>query len=57
MDDATDDGIISVVLVTRAVVVGPETQNTGGVGYPVSSLKVASGLLETRVSITNAKEV
>ena len=57
MDDATDDGIISVVLVTRAVVVGIETQNTGGVGCPVCSLKVAPRLLETRVSVTNAEEV
>ena len=46
-----------VVPVTRVAVVGPETQNIGGVGYPVSSLKVAPRLLETRVSITNAKEV
>ena len=56
-DDATDDGIISVVLVTGAAMVGTGTQNTRGVGYPVSSLKVALRLLETRVSITNAKEV
>ena len=57
MNDATDDGIVLVVLVTRAAVVGPKTQNIGGVGYPVSSLKVASRLLETGVSITNAEEV
>ena len=34
--------------------VGTGTRNTGGVGYHVSSLKVAPRLLETRVSITNA---
>ena len=50
MDDATDDGIVSIVPVTRAAVVGTETQNTRGVGYPISSLKVAPRLLETRVS-------
>ena len=57
MDDATDDRIVSVVLVTRVVVVGIETQNTRGVGCPICSLKVALRLLETGVSITNAKEV
>ena len=57
MDDATDDGMISVVLVTRAVVVGIGTQTIGGVGCPVSSLKVALRLLETRVPVTNAEEV
>ena len=47
-------GIISVI---GAAVVGIGTQNTGGVGYPASSLKVALRLLETRVSITNIEEV
>ena len=37
--------------------VGTETQNSGGVGYLVSSLKVAPRLLETRVSITNTEEL
>ena len=37
--------------------VGIETQNTRGVGYPFSSLKVALRLLETRVSVTNTEEV
>ena len=46
-----------VVIVTRAAMVGIETQNIRGVGYPVSSLKVAPRLLETRVSVTNAKEL
>ena len=46
-----------VVLVTGAAVVGIGTRNTKGVGYPVSLLKVALRLLETGVSVTNAKEV
>ena len=57
MDDATDDGIISIVPVTGAVVVGIETRNTRGVGCPISSLKVVLRLLETRVSVTNAEQV
>ena len=57
MDDATDDGIVLVVLVARAAVVGIGTQNTGGVGCPVSSLKVALRLLETGVSVTNIEEL
>ena len=52
-DEATEDGIISVVPVTRVAVVGARTQNSGGVGCPMSSLKVAPRLLETRVSITS----
>jgi hypothetical protein len=52
-DEATEDGIISVVPVTGAAVVGARTQNSRGVGYPVSSLKVAPKLRETRVSVTN----
>ena len=40
-DDATDDGSVSVVLVTGATVEGPGTRSSGGVGYPVNSLKVA----------------
>ena len=57
MDDATDYGIISVVPITGAAMAGIDTQNTGGVGYPVSSLKVALRLLETGVSITNIEKV
>ena len=52
-NEATEDGIISVVHVTGVVVVGARTQNSGGVGCPVSSLKVAPKLHETRVSITS----
>ena len=57
MDDATDDGIVSVVLVTGVAMVGIGTQKTRGVGCPVSSLKGALRLLETGVSMTNAEEV
>ena len=56
-DDAIDDGIILVVPVTGATVVGTETQNTRGVGCPISSLKVALRLLETGVSVTNIEEL
>ena len=49
-DEATEDGIISVVPMTRVAMVGVGTQNSGGVGYPVSSLKVAPKLLETGMS-------
>ena len=57
MDDATDDRIILVVPVTKATMVGIVTRISGGVGYPISSLKVALRLLETGVSIINAEEV
>ena len=56
-DDATDEGSVSVVPVTRATVVGIGTHNSRGVGCPVSSLKVALRLLETGVSITNTEEL
>ena len=52
-DEATKDGIVSVVPVTRAAVVGARTQNSGGVGCPMSSLKVAPRLLETGVSVAS----
>ena len=52
-DEAIEDGIISVDLVTGAAVVGARTRNSGGVGYPMSSLKVAPRLLEIGVSITS----
>ena len=57
MNDATDDGIVSVVPVTGAVVVGIGTQSSRGVGCPISSLKVAPRLLKTGVFVTNAEEV
>ena len=52
-DEATEDGIISVVPMTGAAMVGARTRNSGDIGYPVSSLKVAPRLLETGVSITS----
>ena len=56
-DDATDDGSVSVVLVTRATVVGTGTCSSGGIGYPVSSLNIAPRLLETGVSVTGTEEL
>jgi len=56
-DDATDDGSISVVPITRATVEDTGTHNSGGVGCPVSSLKVALRLLETGVSVISTKEL
>ena len=56
-DDATDDGIVSIVLVTRATVVVTGTHNSGCVGCPVRSLKLAPRLLETRVLVTSTKEL
>ena len=56
-DDATDDGSVLVVLVTGATVVGAGTHSSGGVGCPVSSLKVAPRLLKTRVSVTSTEEL
>jgi hypothetical protein len=50
---ATKDRIISVVLVTGTTVVEAKTRNSGGVGCPISSLKVAPKLRETGVSITS----
>ena len=52
-DEATEDEIVSVVLMTGAAVVGARTRNSGSVGYPMSSLKVAPTLLEIGVSITS----
>jgi hypothetical protein len=52
-DEAIEDEIVSVVLVTRAAVVGARTRDSKGVGCPMSSLKVAPKLRETGVSITN----
>ena len=56
-DDAIDDGSISVVLVTGATVEETETRNSSGVGCPVSSLKVAPRLLETRMLVTSTEEL
>ena len=56
-DDATYDGSVSIVPVTRATVGDIGSHNYGCVGYPVSSLKVAPRLLETRVSVTSTEEL
>ena len=56
-DDATDEGSVSVVLVTRATMVEARTCSSGCIGYPVNSLNVAPRLLETRVSVTSTKEL
>jgi hypothetical protein len=53
--EATEDGIVSVVRVIGAAMVGAEARNSGGVGYPVSSLKVAPKLWETGVSVTSTE--
>ena len=52
-DEATEDGIVLVVPVTEAAVVGAGTQNIGGVGCPMRSLKVAPKLLEIGMSVTS----
>ena len=49
-NDATEKGSVSVVSVIGATVEGLGICRYGGVGCPVNSLKVASRLLETRVS-------
>ena len=56
-DDATDEGSISVVPVTGAMVVGIGTCRSSGVGCPVNSLKEAPRLLDTVVSGTSREEV
>ena len=56
-NDATDDGSISTVPVTRVTVVGARTCSSGGVGYPISSLNVAPRLLDTGVSVTSTEEL
>ena len=56
-DDATEEGSISVVLVTGATVEGPRTCRYGGVGCPVNSLKEAPRLLDTIVSGTSSEDV
>ena len=56
-DDATDEGSVSIVLVTGATMVGAGTHSSGGVGCPINSLKVAPRLLETRVSVTSIDEL
>ena len=56
-DDATEEGSVSVVLEIGATMEGLGTCRSGGVGYPINSLKVAPRLLETKVSGTSSEEV
>ena len=56
-DDATEEGSVSVVPITGAMVVGIGTYRSGGVGCPVNSLKDAPRLLDTVVSDTSSEEV
>ena len=56
-NDATKDGKVSVVPVIGATMEGPGTCRSGGVGYPINSLKVAPRLLGTRVSVISIDEL
>ena len=56
-DDATEEGSVSIVPVTGAMVVGTGSSRPGGVGCPVNSLNEAPRLLETKVSGTSSEEV
>ena len=56
-NDATEEGSISVVPITRAMVVGTGTCRSGGVGCPINSLKDAPRLLNTVVSSTSSEGV
>jgi hypothetical protein len=56
-DDATEEGSVSVVPITRAMVVGTGTCRSSGVGCPVNSLKEAPRLLATVVSGTSSEDV
>ena len=56
-DDATEEGSVSVVPITGAMVVGIGTCRSGGVGCPINSLKEALRLLDTVVSSTSSEDV
>ena len=56
-DDATEEGSVSVVPITGAMVVGTGASRSGGVGCPVNSLKDAPRLLDTKVSDTSSEDV
>ena len=56
-DDATEEGSVSVMPVTGAMVVGTGTCRSGGVGCPINSLKEAPRLLDTMVSGTSSEDV
>ena len=53
LDEATEDGIVSVVPMIGAAMVRVGTRNSGGGGWPMSSLKLAPKLLEIGMSITS----
>ena len=55
-DDATEEGSVSVMPVTRAMVVGIGTCRSNGVGCPVNSLKEAPRLLDTVVSSSSSDD-
>ena len=55
-DDATEEGSVSMVPVTGAMVVGIGTCRSGGVGCPINSLKEAPRLLDTVVSSTSSED-
>ena len=56
-NDAIEEGSVSVVPVTGAMVVGTGICRSGGVGCPVNSLKEAPRLLDTVVSGTSSEDV
>ena len=56
-DDATEEGSISVVPITGAMVVRTGTCRSGSVGCPVNSLKEAPRLLDTEVFGTSSDDV
>ena len=56
-DDATEEGSVSVMPVTRAMVEGTGTCRSGSVGCHVNSLNEAPRLLETGVSDTSNDEL
>ena len=56
-DDATEEGSVSIVPVTGALIEGPRTCRYGGVGCHVNSLKEAPRLLDTVVSGTSSEDV
>ena len=56
-DDATEEGSVSVVPVTGAMVVGTGICRSGGVGCHVNSLKEAPRLLNTEVSSNSSDDV
>ena len=56
-NDATEEGSVSVVPITRAMMVGTGASRSGSVGCAINSLNEAPRLLETEVSGTSSEEV